>query len=177
MRGDDKESIKVSDAEAALVLELDRAGQRGLVCTGTRLRVARRLRERNIVEATSPELPKGGVRFKLTQRGEFVAELRRPKPVTKTDGFGDPIDPHGMYYVQDKRTIVGNCASWWRQDGKGYTCELGEAGAYTGAAVLGMRETDVPWPVNAVQVLAVEHVRVEALRGAVAERRAPGGVE
>jgi hypothetical protein len=28
------------------------------------------------------------------------------------------------YYLQDKRTIVGNSMSWWAIDGRGYTCDI-----------------------------------------------------
>lgn len=34
------------------------------------------------------------------------------------------------FYVLDARSVVGNCALWWRPKGQGYTCELDEAGVY-----------------------------------------------
>jgi len=35
--------------------------------------------------------------------------------------------PHGLYYVQDTRTILGNDLMWWAIDGKGYTSDLSRA--------------------------------------------------
>jgi len=82
------------------------------------------------------------------------------------DGRGQPISPTASYYVQDARQVVGNCAQWWGPNGAGYVCALEDAGTYTGEQVLGMRETDVPWPASFAQSLAVSHVSVEALRRA-----------
>ena len=83
--------------------------------------------------------------------------------VEKVDGLGNPINPTGLYYVQDDRQIIGNCASWWRPGAAGYTCEISEAGVYTGIEVRGMRNSDVPWPVAAVREVVVQHVRHEGL--------------
>jgi hypothetical protein len=79
----------------------------------------------------------------------------------KTDGLGNPLVPTGRYYVQDSRSCVGNCGSWWRPDGAGYCCDINEAGVYTGERVATMRGTDVPWPVEYVRQLTVTHVRVD----------------
>lgn len=39
-------------------------------------------------------------------------------------------DGERLYYVQDTRSVVGNCALWWRENGAGYTCAIDEAGLY-----------------------------------------------
>jgi len=83
---------------------------------------------------------------------------RTPK---NTDGTGKPIVDDDEYYVQDTRTRVGNCGSWWAQKRSGYVCNLNEAGRYTGVDVRSMRETDVPWPVAYVEDRAILHVRVD----------------
>lgn len=82
------------------------------------------------------------------------------------DGLGQPISDDVLYYVQDDRNLVGNCASWWRPNGQGYCCDLREAGQYLGKNVRTMRESDVPWPVTYVDPLVLHHVRgdVQALR-------------
>jgi hypothetical protein len=36
-----------------------------------------------------------------------------------------------LFYIQDCRQIVGNCAMWWAKNDAGYTCDLDEAGVYT----------------------------------------------
>jgi hypothetical protein len=81
----------------------------------------------------------------------------------RTDGQGNPINPDGRYFVQDARpgVMVGNCASWWRPDGGGYTCNLDDAGIYRGARVLAMRETDVPWIESYIREHVVVHVRAD----------------
>jgi hypothetical protein len=82
-------------------------------------------------------------------------------PKKKTDGQGNPLNPNGRYFVQDTRpgTPVGNCASWWRPDGAGYTCNLDAAGTCDGRRVLSMRDTDVPWLKSYIRQHAVTHVR------------------
>lgn len=92
--------------------------------------------------------------------------------ISKMDGLGNPLDDGAMYYVQDSRQVVGNCALWWCAEAKGYTCELGEAGQYSGREVRSMRTTDIPWPVGAVRDVAVQHVRSEGLARLREQRRA-----
>lgn len=115
----------------------------------------------------------------MTKRKRTGAAIDDPK----TDGLGQPIDPAGSYYIQDKRQVVGNCALWWAADSRGYVCELGKAGVYSGVQASAMRETDIPWPVDMVRSHAVTHVRVEPLLRAAAARepilpvsRVPGEV-
>jgi hypothetical protein len=79
----------------------------------------------------------------------------------KTDGTGAPLEPTGLYYVQDTRQVVGNCGLFWRADRAGYSCNVTEFGKYTGEEVSRMRETDVPWPIAHVEANVVRHVRVD----------------
>ncbi|MES9872517.1 MAG: hypothetical protein ABW146_05350 [Candidatus Sedimenticola sp. 6PFRAG7] len=54
-----------------------------------------------------------------------------------------------QYYLQDKRSYVGNDILWWAKDGKGYTTDLSQAEVYTKEKALAQhrcRETDIPWP-------------------------------
>ena len=94
--------------------------------------------------------------------GELPTPLRgRP------DGRGWPVLAGALYYVADARdgALVGNCMSWWCPGGQGYTCELDRAGKFTGEEVAGMRDTDVPWPVDVIDAAAVRHCRRDTLRG------------
>lgn len=53
------------------------------------------------------------------------------------------------WYLQDKRSFVGNDMLFWAKDGKGYTTDLRAAHVYTKAEAESkqrMRITDVPWP-------------------------------
>ncbi len=70
------------------------------------------------------------------------------------------------FYVLDARTVVGNCAMWWCPDGKGYTCNIDEAGLYTAKDVERMRETDIPVHRDVVERLIVRHVKIEHIRQA-----------
>lgn len=36
-----------------------------------------------------------------------------------------------LFYVQDKRQIVGNSMSWWKKDGYGYGCDIRQAEVFT----------------------------------------------
>ena len=78
-----------------------------------------------------------------------------------TDGTGAELKDEALYYVQDTRTVVGNCGSWWRANGAGYCCDIDDAGQYSGKDVRSMRDTDVPWPVDYVLARVVRHVRVD----------------
>lgn len=65
----------------------------------------------------------------------------------------------GLFYVQDTRQPVGDCALWWRPKGAGYTCELEDAGLYTAEEVGRLpRPTDVAWPREVVEAAARRHV-------------------
>jgi hypothetical protein len=68
-----------------------------------------------------------------------------------------------MFYLLDSRTVVGNCALWWRPDGAGYTTNLDEAGLYTYEAACGQRDSDVPVPAHVARRLSVTHVRLDTL--------------
>lgn len=83
----------------------------------------------------------------------------------KLDGTGAPVDSHTYYYIQDTRQIVGNCALWWRHEGKGYTCELLDAGLFKGnsSEVHSDRDCDVPWPAELVRKLVIGHVTTDHL--------------
>lgn len=82
-----------------------------------------------------------------------------------TDGRGLPLEPDALYFVQDTRSIVGNCAMFWAKNGAGYVCALEDAGAYPGHEVANMRETDIPWPMSFVLSIATKHVRASGLHG------------
>ena len=71
-----------------------------------------------------------------------------------------------LYFVQDKRSFVGNDVLWWAKDGMGYTTDLSKAEIYTEEEVnkqfLGddRRGTDVVWPyeyIIGLTRLAVDH--------------------
>ncbi len=70
------------------------------------------------------------------------------------------------YYIIDSRSCVGNCALWWKPDGKGYTCNLDDAGLYTLEEAESNRLSDVPVPWELARGLVVPHVRWEHLNQA-----------
>ena len=50
-----------------------------------------------------------------------------------------------QYYIQNG--YVGNALCWWRENSRGYTTNLEEAGKYSRKEADTMnREDDVPWP-------------------------------
>ena len=53
-----------------------------------------------------------------------------------------------LYYLQDKRTYVGNDILWWAKNHKGYTTDISKAHVFTKEEAIyhnQHRETDVPW--------------------------------
>jgi len=81
----------------------------------------------------------------------------------KLDGAGTPLIPDGRYYVQDCRSVVGNCAMFWGPNRAGYVCSLDEAGVYSGDEASRMRDTDVAWPVETIEAIAVRHARSDQM--------------
>lgn len=80
------------------------------------------------------------------------------------DGLGQDLRPDGLYYVQDAREPGGDCVLWWCPERNGYTTILDEAGVYTGEQVARLhRDTDIPWPKEQVESMAVQVVRAEKL--------------
>lgn len=65
------------------------------------------------------------------------------------------------YYIIDTRSVVGNCALFWRPDGQGYTCDVDDAGIYDEAEAFRKRDTDIPIPVEDIERLVVKHVRAD----------------
>ena len=68
------------------------------------------------------------------------------------------------FYVENRRSRVGNCITWWAKDGNGYTCDLDRAHRFTlGELRQITRETDVVWPAGVVLAHAVKHVDHQGL--------------
>jgi hypothetical protein len=70
-----------------------------------------------------------------------------------------------IYYIQDTRSVVGNCMLLWNPCRGGYTCDLRQAGKYTreeAEQIVRSRGTDVAWPVDYLDSIAVSHVRADA---------------
>lgn len=80
-----------------------------------------------------------------------------------------------LYYILDARTVVGNCAMFWCPGGKGYTCDLAEAGLYSKEEASSHRDTDVPVPQALAEGLVVRHVRLDHLRQNMDIPRVPRG--
>lgn len=77
---------------------------------------------------------------------------------------GHDLEDGCLYYLQDRRQIVGNCVLWWAKDRNGYTTELDKAHVFTAAEISKFRrDTDIPYRRDAVIDVAVKHVRQEAL--------------
>lgn len=78
-----------------------------------------------------------------------------------------------LYYLQDTRAVVGNCAVWWAKDCKGYTCNLDEAHVFTEEEASDQhrcRDSDVPRPKSDVDALALRHCRIEDVMDAEVRR-------
>lgn len=73
---------------------------------------------------------------------------------------------HKEYYMQDIRSVVGNCAMFWRLGG-GYTCNVDDAEVFTAEdaiRIASSRETDVMRPKSVIDAIARRHVDVQDLR-------------
>ena len=78
------------------------------------------------------------------------------------------------YFLQDTRTIVGNCLVFWRKESKGYTTNLDDAELFTIEEALSHRSTDRPWPESLMRSLArpmVDHQLLPDRKALPAELR------
>lgn len=92
---------------------------------------------------------------------EAENEKLRSKPSVNTEKEGD-------YYIIDTRGTVGNCASLWATGGKGYCCNIEDAGLFR--KNYSDRETDVQVPREIVESLIVKHVRIDSIRTEMKKR-------
>jgi hypothetical protein len=72
------------------------------------------------------------------------------------------------YYIQN-RLPVGNCISWWREGGCGYTCDIDQAGKFSEKEALSIvrsrPDVDKAWPVSVIEPLINRHVDHQSLGG------------
>ena len=77
------------------------------------------------------------------------------------------VPDDGLYYLQDSRSYVGNCPSWWAKDRAGYTTKLDEAHRFTFDEAMRQhreRSTDIPWPCSEIDSLARLTVDMQCMR-------------
>lgn len=94
--------------------------------------------------------------------GEAVDFVIDQVPSAGGEPFG--LEVQRSLYILDSRDVVGNCASWWRPNGEGYTCEIDEAGVWD-EPPSDLRPTDFVVPKELVDRHTVKHVRLDGLRG------------
>jgi len=109
---------------------------------------------------------------------------------TPQPGSSEPVEK-GMYYIMDTRTVCGNAAIWWRDEGHGrhgYTTYLDEAWLVTAEQareIVRDRITDVGYPAEAMNLIArrtvdaytVDVYESETIRSANAEQPAPSSTD
>lgn len=69
----------------------------------------------------------------------------------------------GLYFLQDTRSVVGNCMVFWAKDCCGYTTNLEDAHLFTLDEAIGHRSTDRPWPAEQMWKLSKPRVDVQDL--------------
>lgn len=75
------------------------------------------------------------------------------------------------YYLQDKRSVVGNFLLFWAKGSQGYTTNIDEAEEFTLKEALSHRATDVPWPVEEMRRIAKPRVDHQNLQHSYSEQR------
>lgn len=103
--------------------------------------------------------------------GEYRSQLIEALGLRVLNGMiiGDSCaaPPPRKYYIWDKRTVVGNCAMFWRVKGAGYSCDLNEAQISDEKEAESFRRsdrhTDVPIDKEWIDAIATKHVRASAL--------------
>lgn len=73
-------------------------------------------------------------------------------------------DEADLFYILDSRSIVGNCALWWRTGGYGYTTDLDDAETERRDGLWRFsRPHDVPMLKTAIDKMTMRHVSVDSL--------------
>lgn len=71
-----------------------------------------------------------------------------------------------IYYIQH-RGYCGNCLSWWRPNGQGYTLDLNQAWKVTPEEAKRICQSrpheDIMWPAEMIDDVAARHVNSESL--------------
>jgi hypothetical protein len=72
-----------------------------------------------------------------------------------------------QFYIQDKRSYVGNSMLWWKHDGYGYVCDIREAKVWTAAEVdellMNSPEKYVAWPKNYIDGKIRHHIDMQSV--------------
>lgn len=83
-----------------------------------------------------------------------------------------------FFYILDNSTAIADSALWWKPNKAGYTTDLNQAGRYSKTEVQNLpRPTDIAVPVDIAWNATVTHVKVDALRTLLVERKVPGAPE
>lgn len=77
----------------------------------------------------------------------------------------EALNDDALFYVQDKRSYVGNSVLWHAINGNGYTTNIEIASLLTGAEIKKdqWRETDIIWPQEEAQKGIRKHVDMQYL--------------
>lgn len=73
--------------------------------------------------------------------------------------------PGEWFYLQDTRSIVGNCMVWWAKDCNGYTTKISDAHVFTKEEAYKRscdRPTDLYWPKEYIDARLSRHVDAQA---------------
>lgn len=76
-------------------------------------------------------------------------------------------EPTDLYYILSPYGPCGNCASWWRIDGHGYSANLQEAWKVPlemAKSICGMKRGDKAYPVEVIDTLSTRHLDTQLLR-------------
>lgn len=72
-----------------------------------------------------------------------------------------------LFYIQDKRQIVGNSLTWWRKGGHGYGCNLAEAEVFTkeraASLIASSGHKYRAWPKSYIDARVSQHVDFQHL--------------
>jgi hypothetical protein len=92
--------------------------------------------------------------------GREVLILPDHATARKVDRMFPPLNPSGLFYVQDKRQYLGNAILWWREGG-GYTANLQQAEVFDeerAKSVCKSRSTDLAWPKDYIDVIQHQEI-------------------
>jgi hypothetical protein len=81
--------------------------------------------------------------------------------------FMSEVKESELFFIRDKRSVVGNSVMWWARNSAGYTVDIRGAQIFTKEEAekicRGCRPTDVAYPVDRIMALTQLHIDIQDL--------------
>lgn len=98
---------------------------------------------------------------KIIYNGNIIKRYEQ-KSIERLNNIKE-LDKNKFYYVQDRRSYVGNAVLWWAKNGNGYVTDLSKAHKYSYVEIIKFnpRGTDIIWESEHVEKAIKQYVDMQ----------------